>query len=74
MSPETLTRPTGAAKRRQRVVEYPDGDGKPMAETNPHVSLIIYVRRILRYWLRAVVENVCVYELEKLRGKSGTNA
>lgn len=51
MSIEVLAPPA-----RRRVVYYPDGDGKPMAETNPHVSLIIQVREILRHWLRAANE------------------
>ncbi len=51
MSIELLAPPV-----RRRAVHYPDGDGKPMAETNPHVSLIIQVREILRHWLRAAKE------------------
>ena len=60
MSTELLAPPAGLAIRRRREVYYPDGDGKPMAETNPHVSIIIQIREILRHWLRAV-EKVCVY-------------
>jgi len=55
MSIEVLAPPAG-----RRVVYYPDGDGKPMAESNPHVSIIIQIRQILRYWLRAA-EKACVY-------------
>ncbi|MCI0692691.1 Uma2 family endonuclease [candidate division KSB1 bacterium] len=60
MSTELLAPRAGAASRRRRAVYYPDGDGKPMAETNPHVSFIIHVRQILRHWLRPV-EKACVY-------------
>jgi Uma2 family endonuclease len=42
------------------VVVYPDGDGKPIAETNPHVLQIIYIRQVLYYWLRPV-KKACVY-------------
>jgi hypothetical protein len=39
--------------RRQRIVEYPDSDGEPMAETGPHVLQITYLHHALRWWLRA---------------------
>lgn len=51
MSIELLIPPTIPAARRRRVF-YPDGDGKPMAESNPHVSHLVNVREILWYWLR----------------------
>jgi len=60
MSTELLAPPAGLAIRRRREVYYPDGDGKPMAESNLHVSIIIQVREILRQWLRTA-KNACVY-------------
>jgi len=60
MSTELLAPSAGLAARRRREVYYPDGDGKPMAETNLHVSIMIQIREILRYWLRAV-EMTSVY-------------
>ena len=48
MSIETLASKPAA---RRRII-YPDGDGKPMAESDPHISHIINLREILRYWLR----------------------
>lgn len=60
MSTELLAPPAGHAIRRRREVYYPDGDGKPMAESNLHVSIIIQIREVLRHWLRAVKE-ACVY-------------
>jgi Uma2 family endonuclease len=39
--------------RRQRVIEYPDSDGEPMAETGIHVLQIIYLYLALRWWFRA---------------------
>ncbi|MGH7598668.1 MAG: Uma2 family endonuclease [bacterium] len=50
MSAELLAPPAG---RRRRVVEYPDGDGKPMAETAPHVWQIFYLLFTLDFWFRA---------------------
>jgi Uma2 family endonuclease len=35
-----------------RVVEYPEGDGEPMAETGFHVTLIAYFLGMLRAFLR----------------------
>jgi Uma2 family endonuclease len=59
MSVELFAPPTSTAPRRRRIVHYPDGDGKPMAETAPHVSHVINVREILHYWFRKE-ESVCV--------------
>ncbi len=53
MSAELLVPPTGLTARRRRMVEYPDGDGKPMAETAPHVWQIIYILLTLDFWFRA---------------------
>ena len=39
--------------RRRRVIEYPDSDGKPMAETGIHVLQIFYLYHALRWWFRA---------------------
>jgi len=36
--------------RRRRVVDYPEGDGKPMAETPIHVLQIIALYMALRWW------------------------
>jgi len=54
MSAELLAPPAGLAKRRRRVADYPEGDGKPMAESDAHISHIINAREILRHWLREV--------------------
>src|SRR5688500_5945456 len=53
MSVELLAPPAGMAKRRRWVVDYPEGDGKPMAETAPHVWQIIYILLTLDFWFRA---------------------
>ena len=60
MSTELLSPSARPAIRRRREVYYPDGDGKPMAESNLHVSIIIQVREILRQWLRTA-KNASVY-------------
>jgi len=39
--------------RRRRVIEYPDSDGEPMAETGIHVLQIFYLYFALRWWFRA---------------------
>lgn len=39
-------------KSRRRKIHYPEGDGRPMAETDPHVRQIIKALLILEYWLR----------------------
>jgi Uma2 family endonuclease len=52
MPTQLLTPSAGTFARRRRKVFYPDGDGKPMAESRPHVVHIINTREILNYWLR----------------------
>jgi Uma2 family endonuclease len=37
---------------RRRKIYYPEGDGKPMAETDPHIRQIIRVLLVLEHWLR----------------------
>jgi Uma2 family endonuclease len=52
MPTELLTPSADTPARRRRKVYYPDGDGKPMAESDAHIAHIINLREILRYWLR----------------------
>jgi Uma2 family endonuclease len=58
MSTELLTPVAGTFARRRRKVFYPDGDGKPMAESRAHVDHLINVCEILRYWLRGQLASV----------------
>jgi Uma2 family endonuclease len=59
MPVELFTPPTSAAPRRQRIVDYPDGDGKPIAETGFHVDQLLHTLVTLEYWFRET-ENVYV--------------
>jgi Uma2 family endonuclease len=52
MPAELLAPPADLAKRRRRVVDYPEGDGKPMAESDAHISQLINAREIIKHWLR----------------------
>lgn len=50
MPTEILVSPQKISRRRK--IYYPEGDGRPMAETDPHVRQIIKALLILEYWLR----------------------
>ncbi len=52
MSTELLTPRHRLVAPREWEVEYPDGDGKPMAETGPHVAQILKLWTLLRHWLK----------------------
>lgn len=56
---ELLTPLTNIVVRRPRIVEYPDGDGKPIAETGFHVSQLLHALIVLDFWFRNA-ENVYV--------------
>ncbi len=51
MSIELLA-PRAKTVARRRKLYYPEGDGKPMAETDPHVMQIATILLTLRFWLR----------------------
>lgn len=48
----TLLMPRAPTATRRRKIYYPEGDGKPMAETDPHIRQIIRVLLVLEHWLR----------------------
>ena len=56
MSSELFTSTKERTARRRRPVEYPEGDGKPMAETDPHVLQISLTFLTMRFWFRAEPE------------------
>lgn len=69
MSSQIQPRIVGLHPRRQPAVIYPEGDGKPMAETGPHVLLIALALVSLRYWFRSREEayvgaNMFLYYVE----------
>lgn len=49
-----LDRPWQAVKSNERAIEYPESDGKPVGETDFHISVIFYLRAALRYFFRQV--------------------
>ncbi|MCL4705931.1 Uma2 family endonuclease [bacterium] len=50
MPTEILASPQKISRRRK--IYYPEGDGRPMAETDTHVSQIAAILLTLRFWLR----------------------
>jgi Uma2 family endonuclease len=69
MSTELLTTSHRLIAPREWEVEYPDGDGKPMAETGPHVAEILKLWMLLRHWLKPqprafTAANMFLYYLE----------
>lgn len=44
----------------RRAVHYPDSDGKPMAESDVHISLIVYCRDTLRLFSSPQADSVSV--------------
>ncbi len=51
-SPQVGKPQAGSKPRSKRAVYYPTGDGKPMAEDEPHLNLMNYSIPALRYRLR----------------------
>jgi Uma2 family endonuclease len=49
-----LDRPWQAVKSNPKEIEYPESDGKPVGETDFHISVIFYLRAALRYFFRQV--------------------
>ncbi|WP_423224993.1 Uma2 family endonuclease [Candidatus Amarolinea aalborgensis] len=52
-SPPSVMAPLGSRKAPKAEIYYPESDGKPMGETDWHISVIIYLREALRYAFRA---------------------
>ena len=53
-------------------IDYPEGDGKPMGETDGHIDALIYLREALRDHCRDdpqtyVAGNMLLYDLAKAR-------
>lgn len=48
--PSASPQATGHVPRRQKPIVYPTSDGKPMAETDKHCDLMIYVREALKVY------------------------
>jgi Uma2 family endonuclease len=65
MSFAPYTRPP---ERRERKVSYPEGDGKPMAETDVHRDLMFYFIEALKRWFSGqdvyVSGNILLYYVE----------
>src|SRR5581483_3630558 len=56
-------------RRLEPAIEYPESDGKPMAETDFHIQLIVDLRSTLREFFRAqervyVGSNMLLYYVE----------
>jgi Uma2 family endonuclease len=52
MSSKLRTPSTNIAGNRQQTVDYPDGDGKPIAETGFHVLQLLHALVVLEFWFR----------------------
>ena len=48
MSHGTEGDPMDAISTTQKPIHYPETDGKPMAETDVHIDVLIYLREALR--------------------------
>ena len=51
--PAGVVTPPAIRKATKAAIYYPESDGKPMGETDWHISVILYLREALRYVFRA---------------------